>query len=232
MTMDTQRPTVIWHPGDVTPAMRERLNGHRGRVLWFTGLSGAGKSTLAHAVEDCLHEQGRRAFVLDGDHLRHGLCAGLGFSSADRSENLRRAAEVARLFADAGTVTLAAFISPLREDRERVRAIVGADRFVEVYVACPLAECESRDVKGLYKRARAAEIPDFTGISAPYEAPEHPDLVLDTSRTPIEACVAQVLACVDRIVSLEADTFTDIGESMHPAPTDRAPLTRSQRVEV
>lgn len=202
MSDTVSAPSIVWQAGSVTPAMREHRNGHRGLVLWFTGLSGAGKSTLVHAVEARLHERGRRAFVLDGDNLRHGLCAGLGFSAADRSENLRRAAEVARLFADAGTLTLAAFISPLRDDRARVRAIVGAARFVEVFVACPLSVCEARDVKGLYRRARADEIPDFTGISAPYEAPEHPGLTLDTSRMSIDACVAAVLAYVEGVAGL------------------------------
>lgn len=185
---------LVRHTASVTRARREHAAGHGARVLWFTGLSGAGKSTLAHAVEEALHQQGQRTYVLDGDNVRHGLCADLGFSPADRSENLRRIGEVARLFVEAGVTTLAAFISPMREDRALVKRIVGAADFIEIHVSCPLETCEARDVKGMYRRARLGEIPSFTGISAPYEAPETPDLIVRTAEHPLEDCVAQVLA--------------------------------------
>jgi len=184
---------VVWHQARVTRTMREQQNGHRGAVLWFTGLSGAGKSTLAHAVEERLHEMGCRTFVIDGDNVRHGLCADLGFSDADRVENIRRVGEVAGLFVQAGVLTLTAFISPFREDRERVRTILGED-FIEVHCDTSLDVCEARDVKGLYKRARAGEIADFTGISSPYEAPDNPDLRVNTGMDHLDDCVDQVIA--------------------------------------
>ncbi|MDD5247612.1 MAG: adenylyl-sulfate kinase [Rhodocyclaceae bacterium] len=193
MNREAQSNNVVWHHATVTPQRREQLNGHRAVVVWFTGLSGAGKSTLAHAVEEALHVQGRRTFVFDGDNVRHGLCADLGFSPADRRENLRRIGEMARLFVDAGVIALTAFISPMRADRERVRQIVGPARFVEVFVSCPLEVCEQRDVKGMYRRARAGEIPEFTGVSAPYEAPEAPALVVDTSTMSLAQSVDLVL---------------------------------------
>jgi adenylylsulfate kinase len=177
----------------VSRRQRELANGHRGAVVWFTGLSGAGKTTLARALELRLFQAGCQAVVLDGDCLRQGLCAGLGFSPQDRSENLRRAGETARLFADAGMIVLAAFISPLRTDRERVRAMQADGDFIEAWCMCPLEVCEQRDVKGLYRRARAGKVPQFTGVSAPYEAPLAPELSLDTARTPLHACVEQVL---------------------------------------
>ena len=169
-----------------------RSPGESPRVVWFTGLSGAGKSTLALALAEELRHQGHGCVVLDGDTLRRGLCADLDFSPAGRRENLRRAGETARLLVEAGLTTLAAFISPAREDRERVRQIVGSERFVEVHVHCPLPVCEARDVKGLYARARAGEIKDFTGISAPYEAPESPALVLDTSAEGLDGCMRRL----------------------------------------
>lgn len=190
----TVNPIVVWHQATVTRERREAANGHRAVVVWFTGLSGAGKSTLAHAVEEALYQQGRRTFVFDGDNVRHGLCADLGFSLEDRLENLRRIAEMARLFIEAGTIALTAFISPMRADRERVRQIVGPENFYEIFVSCPLAVCEQRDVKGMYRRARAGEIKEFTGISSPYEAPQSPALVVDTSKASLDDCVAQVLA--------------------------------------
>jgi len=184
---------LVWHPATVTRADRERMNGQRAMLLWFTGLSGAGKSSIAHALEEALHQGGRRTFVLDGDNVRHGLCADLGFSPEDRRENLRRIADLARLFLEAGVITLSAFISPMVADRALVKSIVGPENFLEVFVACPLEVCEERDVKGLYRRARAGEIAEFTGISAPYEAPQAPDLLLDTSTLSLEECVARVL---------------------------------------
>ncbi|MCD2513137.1 adenylyl-sulfate kinase [Comamonas endophytica] len=180
---------VVPQAGQVARSQREQLLGQRGRVIWFTGLSGSGKSTLAYALEARLHAAGRHCVVLDGDNLRHGLCADLGFSPADRHENLRRAAQVARLFAESGTICLAAFISPMRADREMVRQIVGPQDLYEVYLDCPLEACEARDVKQLYQRARAGAIADFTGVSAPYEPPLAPQLVLATQSQSIEECL-------------------------------------------
>jgi adenylyl-sulfate kinase len=181
------------HPSAVPPGARERLLGQRGCVVWLTGLSGSGKSTVAGAVEARLVALGHAAFVVDGDNVRHGLCADLGFSPADRTENIRRVGEVAGLFADAGLVVLTAFISPYRGDRERARQSVGAARFLEVHVDVPLAVCEARDPKQLYRKARAGQLTDFTGVDAPYEAPERPDLALDTSVTSLDDCVAAIL---------------------------------------
>ena len=194
--IENKSSDVVWHSPTVTRVDRERQNGHRACVIWFTGLSGAGKSTLAHALEAALFSRGMRPYVFDGDNVRHGLCGDLGFSPSDRRENLRRIGEMAKLFADAGVVGLAAFISPLREDRELVRRIVGSDNFVEVFVSCPLDVCETRDVKGMYRRARAGEIAEFTGISAPYEAPESPDLVLETGRESIGDSVERMLSLI------------------------------------
>ena len=194
--IENKSSDVVWQSPTVTRVDRERQNGHRACVIWFTGLSGAGKSTLAHALEAALFSRGMRTYVFDGDNVRHGLCGDLGFSPSDRRENLRRIGEMAKLFADAGVVGLAAFISPLREDRELVRRIVGSDNFVEVFVSCPLDVCETRDVKGMYRRARAGEIAEFTGISAPYEAPESPDLVLETGRESIGDSVERMLSLI------------------------------------
>jgi bifunctional enzyme CysN/CysC len=172
---------------------RWRAQGHRSGVLWFTGLSGAGKSSLAVGLERALFDAGMRVFVLDGDNLRHGLNGDLGFSDADRSENIRRVTEVAAAFAEAGHVVITAFISPFRDDRHRAREIIG-EGFHEVHVAAPLAVCEARDPKGLYARARAGEIKDFTGISSPYEAPEAAELTLDTGAEDFERCLAELAA--------------------------------------
>jgi adenylylsulfate kinase len=180
---------VVWHHATVTRARREKLNNHRSACLWFTGLSGSGKSTLAHAVEEKLHTLGCRTFVFDGDNVRHGLCCNLGFSPEDRTENIRRIGEMTKLFVEAGVIPLTAFISPFKADRERVRALLPEKDFIEIYVKCPLSVCEERDVKGMYKRARAGEIKNFTGISSPYEEPERPELALDTASTPLEKCV-------------------------------------------
>ena len=184
---------VVWHHATVTRVRREAQNGHGSVILWFTGLSGAGKSTLAHAVEEHLYQAGCRTFVFDGDNVRHGLCSDLGFSANDRVENIRRVGEMAKLFLEAGVISLTAFISPFRADRERVRSLVPHGDFLEIYCRCPLAVCEERDVKGLYKRARAGEIKDFTGISSPYEEPEGPDLVVDTGALSLEQSVDQVV---------------------------------------
>lgn len=183
---------ITWHQSGITPADRSTLMGHQPALLWFTGLSGSGKSTLANGVAKALHDRGVHTYVLDGDNVRHGLNKDLTFSPEDRVENIRRIGEVARLFADAGLVTMTAFISPYRDDRAQARAIIGGP-FIEVHVDCDVAVCESRDPKGLYKKARAGEIGDFTGISAPYEAPENPELRIDTSKAPLEDCVAAVV---------------------------------------
>ena len=183
-----------WHPQRVTRAMREARNGHRSVLVWFTGLPSSGKSTLAHGLEERLFEERRSAYVLDGDNVRHGLCRDLGFAEQDRAENIRRIGELANLFLDAGIITLAAFVSPYAADREKVRERVGAESFIEVYCRCPLEVCEARDEKGNYAKARSGAIRDFTGISAPYEAPASPDLVLDTDRSSAEASIAAVLS--------------------------------------
>lgn len=184
---------VIWHHATVTRERREKLNGHRSVILWFTGLSGAGKSSLAHAVEERLYQSGCRTFVFDGDNVRHGLCADLAFSAEDRVENIRRVGEMAKLFLEAGVMALTAFISPFSADRARVRSLVPHGEFLEIYCDCPLAVCEERDVKGLYKRARAGEIKDFTGISSPYEVPLDPELVVDTGALTLDASVTKVI---------------------------------------
>lgn len=185
---------VVWHHATVTRARREAQNGHRGAIIWFTGLSGAGKSTLAHAVEEELYQRGCRTFVLDGDNVRHGLCGDLGFSAKDRVENIRRIGEMAKLFMEAGVIVLTAFISPYRADRERVRGMVEHGDFIEIYCDSPLEVCEQRDVKGMYKKARAGQIAEFTGISSPYEAPENPELTVKTGEEELDACVQQVIA--------------------------------------
>jgi len=193
MNRQPSPPEVVWHHATVTRARRERLNGHRAAVLWFTGLSGAGKSTLAHAVEEELHRLDCRTYVLDGDNVRHGLCADLGFSVDHRHENIRRIGELGKLFIEAGVMALTAFISPLRADRRRVRALFTPGDFIEIYVKCPLEVCEARDVKGMYRKARAGQIPEFTGISSPYEEPEQPELLVETASHALEESVAQVL---------------------------------------
>lgn len=184
---------IVWHHATVTRARREMQNGHCSAIIWFTGLSGSGKSTLAHAVEESLHQCGCRTFVLDGDNVRHGLCGDLVFSAKDRQENIRRIGEMAKLFMEAGVIVLTAFISPYRADRERVRNMVEHGDFVEIFCDTPLEICESRDVKGIYKKARAGLIPEFTGISSPYEAPITPELTVQTGTTGLEACVQQVI---------------------------------------
>jgi adenylylsulfate kinase len=189
---------LTWHHASVTRKCRERQNGHRGAILWFTGLSGAGKSTIAHAVEERLYNLGCRTFVLDGDNVRHGLCSDLGFSNQDRSENIRRIGEVAKLFVEAGTIALTAFISPFRQDRDRIRHLVPTGDFLEIYCRCPIEVCEARDVKGIYARARRGEIPDFTGISSPFEAPLNPELELNTGVNTLEDEVEKVVALLYR----------------------------------
>jgi adenylylsulfate kinase len=184
---------ITWHAGHVSRAERERMLSQSGVTVWLTGLSGSGKSTIATAAEHELVARGRTAYVLDGDNVRHGLNKDLGFSPEDRAENIRRIGEVARLFTDAGVIAFTAFISPYRADRDGVRALMEPGDFVEVFVDASLETCESRDVKGLYQKARAGEIPEFTGISAPYEAPESPELVLDTNLQSVDESVARLL---------------------------------------
>jgi adenylylsulfate kinase len=184
---------IIWHHATVTRARREKLNGHKSCVLWFTGLSGAGKSTLAHAVEEELHQRGCRTFVLDGDNVRHGLSSNLGFSDDDRRENIRRIGEAAKLMMEAGVITMTAFISPFRADREAVRSLIPHGDFLEIYCRASLDVCEARDVKGLYKKARAGEIKNYTGIDSPYEEPIDPELIVDTGTISLDDSVKAVL---------------------------------------
>ncbi len=191
--MSVKSKNITWHEGQVTRTEREEMLGQKGVTVWFTGLSGSGKSTVAVAVEAALRDQGRLTYILDGDNIRQGLNSNLGFSPDDRSENIRRIGEVARLFTDAGVIVLTAFISPYREDRDQVREIMAGGDFLEVHVSADVETCEKRDVKGLYKKARAGEIPNFTGISAPYEAPEKPELVMDTAAQSVAESVAQLL---------------------------------------
>lgn len=190
--MDNQKATnIVWHDGAVTREKREEILGQKGVLLWFTGLSGSGKSTVANAVAEILHRHGRLTYLLDGDNVRHGLNKDLGFSLADRTENIRRIGEVAKLFVDAGVITLACFISPLVEERKNVRALLGPD-FVEIYVDCDLAVCESRDPKNLYQKARAGQIKEFTGITSPYEAPVNAEIHLHSDKFTVEQCAMVV----------------------------------------
>lgn len=191
--MSNVTKNIFWHQTTITKEDRQKRNGHKSCVLWFTGLSGAGKSTLANAVEQKLFQLGVQSYVLDGDNIRHGLNKGLGFSEEDRKENIRRIGEVAKLFVDSGLITCTAFISPFREDRNNVRNILEPGEFIEIYTKCSLDVCEDRDPKGLYKKARNGEIPDFTGISSPYEEPENPEIVIETDKLSIEESVDVIL---------------------------------------
>ena len=187
---------TVWHHATVTRERRQHQNQHKSVILWFTGLSGAGKSTLAHYIEEKLHQVQCRTYVLDGDNVRHGLCSDLGFSNQDRQENIRRIGNVAKLFIDAGTIVLTAFISPFRKDRATVRNLVQAGDFIEIYCSASVDVCEQRDVKGLYKKAREGLIPNFTGISSDYEAPINPELTIDTGEKSLEdsaQCVIELL---------------------------------------
>ena len=195
---------TIWREPTIYRKDREGMNSHKSTIIWFTGLSGSGKSSLAHALEDVLHKHKIRTYVLDGDNIRQGLCKDLGFSSTDRTENIRRIGEVSKLMMEAGSIVLVAFISPFRSDRKIVRELVDAGDFIEVYCDSPLDICESRDVKGLYKKARSGEISEFTGISSPYEAPDNPELILDTTKLSINECVDKLISYIEenKIVSL------------------------------
>ncbi len=195
MTTQLDKSTnTVWHHATVTRKRREEKNQHKSVVLWFTGLSGAGKSTLAHAVEERLFQNGFNTFVLDGDNIRHGLCGDLGFSDEDRKENIRRISETAKLMLEAGVITLTAFISPFRAERAMARSLMPHGDFIEIHCYCPLAVCEQRDVKGLYKKARVGEIKNFTGISSPYEEPVKPELRIDTSALTLAESVQQIMA--------------------------------------
>ena len=184
---------IVWHATTITKQDRHRMNGHKSAILWYTGLSGAGKSTLANKVEEKLFERGIHTYVLDGDNIRHGLNKGLGFSTEDRKENIRRIGEVSKLFVDAGAFVSTAFISPYREDRDMVRQLVNDGEFIEIFVNAPLDVCEERDPKGLYKKARAGEIKNFTGISDPYEAPVNAELTVDTGSQTLDESAEVVL---------------------------------------
>ncbi|MBZ2188126.1 adenylyl-sulfate kinase [Alcanivorax sp. JB21] len=187
---------VVWHASGVSKADRAKLKGQQARCLWLTGLSGSGKSTLANALEVALAAQGRHTYLLDGDNVRHGLNKDLGMTDEDRTENIRRVGELSKLLVDAGLIVISAFISPFRSDREAARALFEPGEFIEVYVNAPLAACEQRDPKGLYQKAREGLIKDFTGIDSPYEAPEAPEITVDTAADDLDTCVRKVLAAV------------------------------------
>ena len=189
----SQSSHITWHDSEVTKADRQQQNGHKSVVIWFTGLSGSGKSTVSVALEKALFEQGKHSYRLDGDNVRHGLNKNLGFSPEDRKENIRRIGEVSKLLVDAGTIAITAFISPYRQDRDDVRAILEEGEFIEVYTECSVEECEKRDPKGLYEKSRSGEIKEFTGISAPYEAPNHPEITINTEQQSVEASVEHIL---------------------------------------
>lgn len=185
---------VVWHNATVTRQRRESKNKHKSVIIWFTGLSASGKSTLAHAVEEKLYVLGHSTFVLDGDNVRHGLCSDLGFSAEERTENIRRIGEMSKLFIEAGIIVMNAFISPFKIDRDRIRGLVPHGEFLEIFCNCPIEVCEERDIKGFYKKARKGEIKEFTGISSPYEAPENPDLEIDTSANSVDDCVQMIMS--------------------------------------
>ena len=207
--MSKDERNITWQASSLTRQDREKNNRHRSRTLWFTGLSGAGKSSIAFALERFLHEQGVRCYVLDGDNVRHGLNRDLGFTAADRQENLRRIGEVCRLMVDAGLFVLSAFISPHAQDREMVRQLIEPEDFIEIYVRCSIQECERRDPKGLYQKARKGEIPYFTGISAPYDIPESPSFIIDTELCTIEEAVQDIVRHLQQIGALHLPLQTN-----------------------
>jgi adenylylsulfate kinase len=192
---------IIRQDYKITKKDRERLNGHKPLIVWFTGLSGSGKSTLAGSVEELLYKNGVRTYLLDGDNIRHGLNSNVDFSEAGRKENIRRIGEVAKLFADAGIVVLTAFISPFREDRDQVRSLAEVGEFAEIFVNCPIEICEQRDVKGLYKKARAGEIKDFTGISSPFEHPLNPEMEIKTDIMGVEESVDKIVKYISEKIN-------------------------------
>jgi adenylylsulfate kinase len=185
---------ITWFDGYVTREDREKVHKHKGALIWFTGLSASGKSTIGHTTEKLLWEKNCSTYVLDGDNVRHGLCSDLGFSAQERSENIRRIAEMVKLFVDAGIIVLTAFISPYRKDRETVRSLLSGGPFIEIYVSCPVEVCSQRDQKGIYERAKAGIVKDFTGISAPYEPPEHPELVIRSDKETPSRAAKRILA--------------------------------------
>lgn len=189
---------VIYHQATVTRQRRNKLNGHRSVVLWFTGLSGSGKSTLAHALEEKLFQKGCRTFVLDGDNVRHGLNSNLDFSESDRTENIRRISEVSKLMLESGLIVMTAFISPFNKDRNEAKRLISNDDFIEIYCKASLETCEARDVKGLYKKARAGKIKNYTGIDSPYEVPENPDLIIDTDNETLDNAVFIILNFLEK----------------------------------
>ena len=204
MSTAQKATNITWHEHHVSKAERSKLNGHKSAVLWFTGLSACGKSTIANTVDHLLHQKGIRTFVLDGDNIRHGLNKNLGFSPEDRTENIRRIGEVSKLFVDAGVIVLTAFISPYKADRDQVRKLLPEGEFIEILVDASVETCEKRDPKGLYKKARAGEIKEFTGISAPYEAPDKPELVLDSNTKGIDELAGEVVAHLEKKGYLKA----------------------------
>ncbi|MBW1946796.1 MAG: adenylyl-sulfate kinase [Deltaproteobacteria bacterium] len=193
-----KKNNITWFEGYISRENREELHGHKGAVIWFTGLSASGKSTIAHHLERMLFDMDCSTYVFDGDNVRHGLCSDLGFSEEHRTENIRRIGEMVKLFIDAGIIAITAFISPFRKDREKVRDLVGREKFIEVYVKCPLHVCATRDLKGIYKRAEQGIIQNFTGISAPYEPPENPDLVIQSDETEATIAANQVVDLIRR----------------------------------
>ncbi len=190
--MDIKATNIVWHNTSVKRQDREKILKQRGILLWFTGLSGSGKSTVATMLEQRLHDKGKLTYILDGDNVRHGLNKDLGFSSGDRIENIRRIAELSKLFVDAGIITIATFISPFIDEREKVKRLLGED-FKEIYVECPLEICENRDPKGIYKKARQGKIKDFTGIDSPYEKPLNADITIHTNENSLEECTSQII---------------------------------------
>ena len=203
----TKSTNIVWHDSEVTKVQRQKLSGHKSVIIWFTGLSGSGKSTISVALEKELYERNIRSYRLDGDNIRHGLNNNLGFSSSDRTENIRRIGEVSKLMIDAGLITLTAFISPYEEDRNQVRQLVESNEFIEVYVKASLEVCESRDPKGLYKKARLNEIKGFTGIDSPYEQPQKPEVIIDTDILSVEQSVDKLLHFLQENEYIEKNNY-------------------------
>ena len=195
---ENSEKNIKWHEVSIDRKKLEKMRGHKGMVLWFTGLSGSGKSTLANALNETLHFKGISTYVLDGDNIRHGLCKDLGFSDSDREENIRRIGEVANLFMNAGIVAITAFVSPFKADRDKARSIIGNNDFIEIYCAASLSVCEKRDTKGFYKKARLGEIKEFTGISSPYEIPENPEITIDTGNIGLKDSVQKIINYLDK----------------------------------
>ena len=196
--MKNSEKNIKWHNLTIDRAKLEKMRGHKGMVLWLTGLSGSGKSTLANALNESLHKKGLSTFILDGDNIRHGLCKDLGFSDQDREENIRRIGEVANLFMNAGIITITAFVSPFKKDRLAVKKIIGSEDFIEIYCAANLDVCEARDTKGLYKKARLGQIKEFTGISSPYEIPDDPNIIVDTGLMSLNDSVKQIITYLNK----------------------------------